>query len=345
MKYFLINPELKWFKANLHCHSTNSDGFYSPMDIKRIYKKHGYKIVAFSDHEVIYDSSFLTDKNFVAITATEYSINQTDKPANKTYIKKTNKVSGRHMKTMHLCLFAKDEHNVLHPAASKENFSELDFKKYGDKKIQYDGYKRIFTPESIQETINRANKAGFLIQLNHPNWSLNEREDYINLKGLWGLEVLNYLTEIETGAEYCINIYDDMLREGHKIFCTMGDDNHNYRGGYEGSFGGFNYIGVESLTYKNVIKAMEKGDIYASNGPRFKSIVFDSDTRKVFINCTAVKNIIYSGYNRSFAHTYGRRLTSAWFEVPQDEPYFRITIKDKYGHIAHTHAFFLDDIK
>ena len=76
MKKYLIDPKLSWYKANLHCHTTHSDGYYSPEEIKRIYMERGYSIVAFSDHEVIFDNSFLSDENFVALTAVEYSIKQ-----------------------------------------------------------------------------------------------------------------------------------------------------------------------------------------------------------------------------------------------------------------------------
>ncbi|MCQ3035651.1 MAG: hypothetical protein MJ248_05520 [Bacilli bacterium] len=342
MKTYLIDPNKKWCKANLHCHTTHSDGYFTPEEIKKYYMEQGYSIVAYTDHEVIFDVSHLTDENFVAITAVEYSINDYEKPANETYVDYEGKPIWRDLRVMHLNLFSKDPHNVVHPGASEENFSDYNRQKYAPNIIQYDGYHRVFTPESIQETIDRANKAGFLVQFNHPNWSLNTREDYINLKGLWGLEILNYLTEIETGAEYCINIYDDMVREGHKICCTMGDDNHNYEGGFEGSFGGFNYIGVDELTYDEVLTAMENGNIYASSGPIIKSLYIDSDDEKIYVECSEATDIIFVGYNRTFRHYHGEDLTKADFKIFGGEVYFRITVKDKYGHVAHTHAYYLN---
>lgn len=343
MKIFLIDPNKQWHKANFHCHTTNSDGHFTPEEIKKLYKEHGYSIVAFTDHDVIFDSSYLTDESFVAITSSEYSIANLEKPANKTYCKDDEKLQWRDVRVIHLNLYAKEPHNVFHPAAAYESFPEEVHKKYAPNKITCDGYKRIYTKESIQETINRANKAGFLVQFNHPNWSLNTREDYIDLKGLWGLEVLNYLTEIETGAEYAINIYDDMLRNGHTLFCTMGDDNHNYEGTLEGSFGGFNYVGVDSLTYENVIDAMEKGNLYCSSGPVIKSLYIDTDEGKIWVECSEAKAIILCGYNRTFRHYYGEDLTKADFKIFGGEVYFRITIIDKFGKRAHTHAYFLKD--
>ena len=33
-----IFPEGNWYKANLHCHSTESDGQLTPAEIKELYK-------------------------------------------------------------------------------------------------------------------------------------------------------------------------------------------------------------------------------------------------------------------------------------------------------------------
>jgi len=344
MKIYLIDPNKKWCKANFHCHTNHSDGYFTPEQIKKLYQEQGYQIVAFTDHELLFDNSYLTDENFVAITSSEFSITDWENPANKTYVEQSDsKVIWRDVHTIHLNLFAKDPHNTFHPATGDIIINDFLRDKYAPNKVECDGYRRVFTKESIQETIDRANKAGFLVQFNHPNWSLNTRDVYIDLKGLWGFEVLNYATELETGAEYCINLYDDMLRVGHKCYCTMGDDNHNRNGSMEGSFGGFNYVGVDSLTYENVINAMEKGDLYCSNGPVIKSMYIDTDDGKIYVETSTATSIILVGYNRTFRHYFGDDLTKADFKIFGGEIYFRICVKDKYGNVALTHAYFLKD--
>ena len=37
--------------ANLHMHTTHSDGVYTPSEIVRIAKKEGYRAVAITDHD------------------------------------------------------------------------------------------------------------------------------------------------------------------------------------------------------------------------------------------------------------------------------------------------------
>ena len=47
----LLPKVARFFRANLHTHSTCSDGVLTPREIKEAYKARGYQIVAFTDHE------------------------------------------------------------------------------------------------------------------------------------------------------------------------------------------------------------------------------------------------------------------------------------------------------
>lgn len=76
MKRVLIDKEKKFYKANLHTHSTYSDGRLSVEEIKESYKKRGYSVVAFTDHEHLIDNSHLNDEDFLAITSCEVAIKE-----------------------------------------------------------------------------------------------------------------------------------------------------------------------------------------------------------------------------------------------------------------------------
>ncbi len=45
--------EKRWLLAELHCHSTNSDGKLTPEEIVAIYEEKGYDILAITDHDVL----------------------------------------------------------------------------------------------------------------------------------------------------------------------------------------------------------------------------------------------------------------------------------------------------
>jgi hypothetical protein len=345
MKKYLISPELNWYRANFHCHTVQSDGAYTPEKVKEVYKNHGYSIVAYTDHDVLLDHSDLNDEGFLALTSCEYAIN--DNGASFPQIFGVDTGEWPRRKCVHLNIFSKNPHNTFMPGTAIEQQWILK-NRYPDTKC--DGYFRKFTKEGINELIKLCNDAGFLVQLNHPYWSLNEREDYINMEGLWGLEILNYATELETGSEYCPYIYDDMVRNGmFNLVCTMGDDNHNHAGLRE-SFGGSTFIGAKELKYDQIIEAMEKGHIYCASGrdnpPQFKALYVEDNMLK--IECTPVESIIVNGYCRCDRHTThdddSEGLTHDEFWLRETDVYIRVTIRDKFGNSAHTHTYFVKDL-
>ncbi len=345
MKKYLLPNDVNWYRANLHCHTIHSDGAYTPKKVKEVYKNHGYSIVAYSDHEILLDHSDLNDDEFLALTSCEYSITEKEPSFPQIYGADTDKWT--RSKCIHMNVFARDPHNTFQPATSADQFWILR-DRYADV-FKGDGYAREFTKESINETVKRCNEAGFLVQLNHPYWSLNERDDYINIEGLWGLEILNYATELETGSEYCPYIYDDMIRSGmHKLVCTMGDDNHNHGDSVRESFGGSTFIGASELKYDQIIEAMEKGHIYCASGrdnpPMFKALYVEDNIIK--IDCTPVEGIFINGYGRCDRHvtnTGTEGITHAEFPLQKSDVYFRVTLRDKYGNNAHTHTYFVKD--
>ena len=344
MKKYLLPNDVNWYRANFHCHTVCSDGAYTPEKVKEVYKNHGYSIVAYSDHEILLDHSDLNDDEFLALTSCEYSVTEENPSFPQIFGVETG--NWPRAKCVHMNIFAKDPHNTFQPATNEDQFWRIK-ERYKDA-FKGDGYVRKYTKESINEMVKRCNEAGFLVQLNHPYWSLNEREDYIGIKGLWGLEILNYATELETGSEYCPYIYDDMVRNGmYNLVCTMGDDNHNHAGVRE-SFGGSTFIGAKELKYDQIIEAMEKGHIYCASGrdnpPQFKSLYVEDN--KIFIECTPVENIVINGYGRNDRHKTApenETITSAVFDLRESDVYFRVSLRDKYGNNAHTHYYKVED--
>lgn len=345
MKKYLISPELNWYRANFHCHTVNSDGAYTPEKVKEVYKNHGYSIVAYSDHEILLDHSDLNDENFLALTSCEYSVTEENPSFPQIFGVDTG--NWPRAKCYHFNIFAKDPHNTFQPYTSKDQFGHLK-ERFADV-FKGDGKWRTYSLEGANEIIKACNEAGFLVQLNHPYWSLNEREDYINLKGLWGLEILNYATELETGSEYCPYIYDDMVRNGmFNLVCTMGDDNHNHGDSVRESFGGSTIIGAKELKYDQIFEAMEKGNLYCTSGrdnpPMFNALYVEDNIIK--IDCTPAVGIYINGYGRNDRHITapeGEEITHAEFPLRESDVYFRVTVRDKYGNNAHTHTYFVKD--
>ena len=74
MKKVLLTSQKAFYKGNMHCHSTLSDGKMTPEELKEHYKKHGYSFLAITDHEHVNNNSYLDDEEFITITSAEIAI-------------------------------------------------------------------------------------------------------------------------------------------------------------------------------------------------------------------------------------------------------------------------------
>ncbi|HEV2065530.1 MAG TPA: hypothetical protein VGR08_01755, partial [Thermomicrobiales bacterium] len=71
------HPPGRFFRGNIHSHSTRSDGLLSPPEVVRAYRQHGYDFLAITDHFIerygfpITDTSPYRTPNFTTILAAE----------------------------------------------------------------------------------------------------------------------------------------------------------------------------------------------------------------------------------------------------------------------------------
>ena len=80
MKKYLLPENGNFYKANLHSHSTVSDGRLTPREMKDFYMDNGYSIIAYTDHNKFVCHNELSDKNFLALNGVEIDINDDIQP-------------------------------------------------------------------------------------------------------------------------------------------------------------------------------------------------------------------------------------------------------------------------
>jgi hypothetical protein len=66
-------PEVRggWYRGNLHCHTTNSDGRLSPQETVNWFAANGYQFLALTDHNKVTDPSALDARGMCLLTASE----------------------------------------------------------------------------------------------------------------------------------------------------------------------------------------------------------------------------------------------------------------------------------
>ena len=329
MKKYLISDEGKFYKANLHSHSTVSDGELTPEQMKKLYTDNGYSIIAFTDHCRFVTHNELSDENFLALNGVENAADEQGKPQ-------------FYDRCCDVCYIALSSERKLHPFQDENNVQ-------GDG--EYSPFVPVYCTGDVNMMIETGVKNGFFVTYNHPTWSLEDYERYMTYGGMNAMEIFNYSSAVDGYDEYNPEIYDNMLRSGKRIFCIATDDNHNRAPNtcHWDSFGGFTMIKAPSLKYEDVTKALLKGDFYASRGPEIKALWLDTDDGTIHIECSDAVKIVCTRGGRRCRAVYAKEqgveyLNEMFFSVNPTDIYFRITVFDEYGMTADTNAYFVDTL-
>ena len=266
----------RYFKANLHTHSTISDGKLTREEVKEAYKALGYQILCITDHKVTANHSDMNEPDFLMLTGVEINVNA---PAQSA-------ISDQ---TYHLNLIAKEPDNTWSPDKVFRRFPAA--AEYEDK-MQFEEMDLQYNPNSINAMIAKANEKGFLVMYNHPTWSLQSYPDYAPLKGLWGMELRNSECCMLGHNENNFRVYRDLLTLGNRIYPLGTDDMHSPRALGQSWI----MVGASDLSYSHVIEALEQGDFYMSCGPEITSLYVVGDVLKV--TCSDAQRINIATHKR-----------------------------------------------
>lgn len=318
---YLLPNEGNFYKANLHCHTTLSDGHWTPEEVKANYLAHGYSIVAYTDHNQYIYHQHLASEDFLPLAG--YEADNNASPEEYGY-KITN----------HLCAIAIDPYKA----------------KYVDRPNVYD-------IGALNKMIAEMRENGFIVNLNHPSWSGEDAGTIARLEGLSGIETYNHLCEETAALGYGHMHYDVLLKKGHKLFALATDDTHNpthvqdtpeHPSVEVGCFGGFTMIKAKELSYPEIIRALQAGEFYSTSGPLIHNYYIKDDM--LCIDCDPVSQILMKGIfpggvgsKRSTQDT----LTHAEFPLEalrqKKQPFVRIELWRKSdGKMAWTNPYYFD---
>lgn len=331
MKHLL--PQVPYYKANLHTHSTVSDGKLTPEEVKAAYKAEGYSILALTDHSATVCHQDLSEEDLLMLTGVEMSI---DAPEPS-------------IKTTHLCMLSKDPSLQWIPFRDPEVLEHM--QAYLDQ-CQCENMDNSYTPEAINAIIAKANEKGFLVTYNHPTWSLESYPDYAPLKGLWAMEYRNSESLSSGFDENNSRVYQDLLCLGNRLMPVMADDMHIAvkKNGARVLGANWTMVGAQKLEYSAVMEALERGDLYSSCGPTIESLTWDQG--KLRVTCSPAARIQVVTQRRAARLAQGEALTEAEFDLSpwqrksEGDPnaFFRLIVTAADGTYAVTRAYFLDEL-
>lgn len=319
MKKTTLIEDGKWYKGNLHCHSTVSDGELDYRTLIKEYKNRGYSFLCLSEHNKYTNYENENTNDFITIPGFEGNIDMPDED----------------WRVFHYNAFLGTDKMVSE--AKKPQYKHME-------DIPVSAYEN---EETIKNVIDDLVDRGYMVMFNHPHWSTVELEDIINLKNIFGVEVYNHCSEwLENMGESNI-IWESMLRRGKRIYGTATDDNHNrfdINGVMCDSFGGFIVVKAEELTRNSIMESIEKGSFYASTGPEIEEFYIEDNI--VHFKCSPVQRIYLNGCRRQIQIKISQNnaddLTEFSAPLQGTEKFVRIECIDSKGKKAYTNAIFID---
>jgi len=352
-----------WYKGNLHCHTTESDGCLTPKEVKELYKENGYHFLCISDHEKYADyTEELDEESFILLPGVESSVNLVD--SGGTVLSRND--SDKDKMTREDWLVQREEmnavlkthhiHGLLGTAKMRERASRNKYQKMDNLPVAV--YENEWNgKEAAQKQINEFRERGCLVMYNHPLWSKVRIEEYIDLEGVWALEIYNHSTVLDSGLGVDTRDWDSILETGRQIYGVASDDNHNTPP-IPDSCGGWVVVKAKDLTHESILYNLSIGNYYSSSGPEIYgwgvrdgvAYVDCSEAERINFICGGAVNagvtvlkgqVGWKTEKERFEHR--EYMTHAEYKLKGTETYIRVECVDKDNKSAWTNAIFMKD--
>ena len=200
-------------------------------------------------------------------------------------------------------------------------------------------------PENGQAAIDAARAVGAIVFCAHPYWCGFTSAEVGALKGILGIEVYNTSTRY-IGKEYNMQIWDELLDAGFRCTALAVDDMH-----WEHDlFKGWTVVLAPDKSPASILRALENGDFYSSQGPTFERITLENGILSAdFSPVTAAiamrrqKGGYCAGIEDAMGPGSGNRtVTHLELDISKfQDNYIRIQLRDAQGRMAWSNPVFV----
>jgi hypothetical protein len=296
----------RFWRGNLHTHSTRSDGVLKPEEVCRRYRAEGYDFMALTDHFVgvygypIVDTVPMRHGDFTTILGAE----------------------------LHSGAMANGELWHILAVGLPPDFKPSDSPDFKPKPGQ----------ETGPEIAARAVAAGAFVAIAHPQWSGLTLADARSITAAHAVEIYNHGCATGCDRPDGSAIADLLLTEGRKLSLIATDDAHFSEPDH---FGGWVMVKSEANEPTALLDALKRGDFYSSQGPELRDVRIEGD--KVVVESSAVVSVVAMGHGTGAKAVHGHSMTRA--EVPlarlNNSPWVRVAVIDAAGKRAWSNPIWL----
>jgi hypothetical protein len=232
----------RFWRGNLHTHSTRSDGVLAPDEVCRRYRAEGYDFLALTDHfsgrygYPIVDTVPFRTNSFTTILGAE----------------------------LHSGAMANGEIWHILAVGLPPDFTP--------------STSPDFLPTPGQETgpelAARAVAAGAFVAIAHPQWSGLTLADARSITAAHAVEIYNHGCATGCDRPDGAAIADLLLTEGRRLTLIATDDAHFHEPDH---FGGWVMVKAEENEPEALLAALKRGDFYSSQGPELRDVRIEGD--------------------------------------------------------------------
>ena len=289
----------RFWRGNLHTHSTRSDGVLSPEEVCRRYAAEGYDFLALTDHFVgafgypIVDTLPMRSNRFTTILGAE----------------------------LHSGAMANGELWHILAVGLPSDFAPS----------HTPGFVPVAGQETGPEIAARAVAAGAFVAIAHPQWSGLTLADARSITAAHAVEVYNH--GCATGCDRAdgFGIADLLLTEGRRLTMVATDDAHFSEPDH---FGGWVMVKATENTPEALLASLKAGTFYSSQGPDLHDVRVEGN--QVTVESSAVAAVIVQGAGTGAKAVHGHSMTRT--DVPidrlNDSQWLRVTVIDAAGKRA-----------
>jgi hypothetical protein len=298
----------RFWRGNLHTHSTRSDGVLAPEEVCRRYRAEGYDFLALTDHFVgsygypIVDTQPFRTNSFTTILGAE--------------IHSGAMANGELWHILAVGLppdFVPSHTPEWVPVAGQESGAEL---------------------------AARAVAAGAFVAVAHPQWSGLTLADARSITAAHAVEIYNHGCAMGCDRPDGFGIADLLLTEGRRLSLIATDDAHFSEPDH---FGGWVMVKAAENAPEALLAALKAGQFYSSQGPELRDVRIYAD--RVEVEMSACASMIVQGAGTAAKAVHGHSMTKASLPLERfrNSPWVRVTVVDAAGKRAWSNPHFFQD--
>ena len=314
------NPAARWWKGNIHTHSLWSDGNDFPDMIAEWYRQHDYNFLALSDHNILsqgqrwmrhseiiqrggpdvvnkYVDRFglnwvetrelRDDDNDYEIRLKPFSeyralVEQRGQFLMMPGEEISDSVAGApvHLNATNIVELVQPLGGETVAAAIEANLRAVadQARRTGREMIVHLNHPNFGYAVSAADIAHAVSEKFFEVYNGHPGVNQLGDENHPSVERIWDIANTIRLAQMNAAP----------------LFGVATDDSHEYHGGDVSPGRGWIMVRACHLTPESLIRAMKRGDFYASSGVRLSDVTFDADSREICLVIDAEDGVTYT---------------------------------------------------